>query len=132
MKLDPRQLAAIAAFALAAGCGDNGGGSPTTPSGGPPPTGATITIGINGAVRPAEVTVNIGQSVTFVNDHDKSHDIASDPHPAHTDCPAVNTVGRIAAGQTRSSGAFTGARTCGFHDHDNPENAALRGRIVVR
>jgi hypothetical protein len=23
-------------------------------------------------------------------------------------------------------------RTCGFHDHDNPDNAGLKGRIVIR
>lgn len=130
MSIETARLCAVAGLLFAVGCG---GSSPTAPSGGSPgPTGATITIGANGAVSPAEVTITAGQSVTFVNNHDRLHDIQSDPHPVHTDCPAINAIGRLAAGQTRSSNAFTVARTCGFHDHDDPDNASMKGRIVVR
>ena len=116
------------------GCGGDG---PTNPSGGggsgsPGPSGATITIGANNAVSPAQVTINVGQSVTFVNSHTAGHEMASDPHPAHTDCPSMNAVGTIAAGQTRLTNAFTAARTCTFHDHGDPDNPNLRGSITIR
>jgi plastocyanin len=128
----------IAAFLLAAlaACGGNGGGgSPTSPppvSGSPGPAGATITIGANGAVSPSQVTVSVGQSVTFVNSHNQAHAISSDPHPVHTDCPQINALGTLGAGQTRSTNAFSAARTCGFHDHNDPDNPSLAGRIIIQ
>jgi hypothetical protein len=56
----------------------------------------------------------------------------SDPHPAHTDCPSMNAVGLLSAGQTKLTNAFTAARSCGFHDHNNPDSAGLQGRIVIQ
>jgi plastocyanin len=116
-------------------CGDDegGGGSPTTPSGGAPgPSGATITIGTNGAVSPSQASITTGQSVTFVNNDTRSHEMASDPHPSHTNCPSINAVGALPAGQMRLTNAFSGTGTCGFHDHSNPDTAALRGTITIR
>ena len=34
---------------------------------------------------------DVGQSVTFVNTDSRSHDMESDPHPAHTACPSIAT-----------------------------------------
>lgn len=127
---------AIATLVLAVGCG--GGGSPTEPSGsggggtGGGQSGATITIGANGAVSPTQVTITTGQTVTFTNNSNQARNMWSDPHPVHTDCPAMNTVNLLSPGQTKQTGAFTTARTCGFHDHDDPDNAGLRGTIVIR
>jgi plastocyanin len=127
--------AAVAAIGMAA-CG--GSSSPTSPSnggsgsGGTGASGATITIGSNGAVSPATVTISVGQSVTFVNNDSRSHEIASNPHPAHTDCPSTNALGTLSAGQTKLTNAYTAARSCGFHDHLNPENSALQGTIIVQ
>jgi plastocyanin len=126
-------VAAAALVALGA-CG--GGGSPSSPTnpgtGSPGPVGATITIGANGAVSPAQVTISTGQSVTFVNNDSRLHDMTSDPHPTHTDCPQTNTVGVLSPGQSKTSNAYTSARTCGFHDHNTPEITALQGRIVIQ
>jgi plastocyanin len=103
------------------------------PSGsGPGPSGATITIGANGTISPAQVSIATGQSVTFVNNDSRAHEMSSDPHPTHTACPAVNALGSIAAGQTRLTNAFTAAGTCGFHDHNDPDNAGLKGSIGIR
>jgi plastocyanin len=126
----------IAALAIAAACG-GGSGGPTDPGsggggGGGAQSGATITIGANGAVSPAQVTINTGQAVTFVNNSNRTRNVTSDPHPVHTDCPAVNSVNLLAPGQTKQTGAFTTARTCGFHDHDDPDNTAVQGAIVIR
>ncbi len=125
----------IAAAMLLGGCGGSSN-SPTSPSNGgggsAGTSGATITIGSNGAVSPAEVTINVGQSVTFVNNDTRLHDMASNPHPAHTDCPNMSPAGNLSPGQTKLTNAFTTARTCGFHDHNNPQDAGLKGSIIIR
>jgi plastocyanin len=132
------QIAAAAALAvLMVGCGSS---SPTSPSGngggsstGPGASGATITISAGGTVSPNSVTIAVGQSVTFVNNDSRAHQIASNPHPAHTDCPNINTgLGSIAVGQTKLTDAFMSARSCGFHDHNDPTNAALQGTIRIQ
>jgi len=112
------------------GCGD--GDSPTGPSPGTGAVGATVTIGSNGAVSPSAVTINVGEVVMFVNSDSRSHDIESNPHPAHTDCPAINAVSTLQTGQSRNTGNFTTARTCGYHDHQNPTSTALQGTITIR
>lgn len=123
---------------IVAACGGGGGGStPTSPSpgtggggGGGTGTGSTITITASG-VSPREVTVNQGERVTFVNNNNRPHDMSSDPHPEHTNCPEIN-VGFIQAGQTRATENLTRARTCGFHDHNQPSETSLTGTITIR
>jgi plastocyanin len=127
----------VAGLALAMACGGSGsgnGGNPTGPSGGggSVTSGATITIGANGNVSPTSVTINVGQGVTFINNSTRTRNVSSDPHPEHNECPSVNNVNLINAGQTKLTAAFTTARTCGFHDHDDPDNAGLKGSIIIR
>jgi hypothetical protein len=70
--------------------------------------------------------------VLFVNSDTRSHSMNSDPHPDHTDCTEINQVGFINPGQTKETGNLNTVRTCGFHDHDNPQNASLQGRITIQ
>lgn len=91
----------------------------------------TITIGAAG-VTPKSLTVPAGSRVLFVNRDAREHHMASDPHPDHTDCPEVNQVGLLRAGESRETGNLVTVRTCGFHDHDQPTNEALRGTIVIQ
>ena len=105
--------------------------TPTTPTG-PNPTTATITIGTDGRVTPASVTIAPGGRVTMINNHNQPHDMSSDPHPEHSQCPEINQIGFLTAGQSRTSGNFNTARTCGFHDHNLPDNTGLQGRIVIQ
>lgn len=129
----------VAALLTAAACG--GGSSPTSPgsggtvvgsTGGVGAVGATVTIGSNGAVSPAQVTIGPGQSVTFTNNDSRSHDMASDPHPAHTDCPSMGNVGLLQPGQSKTSFGFSSLGSCGFHDHNNPDSSGLKGRITIQ
>ena len=130
---------AIVATALVGMAACGGGSSPTQPSAGgagtgtgsPGPSGATITIA-SGRVTPSTVTIAVGQSVTFINNDGRVHNMSSDPHPAHTDCPSINAVGTISNGQTKLTNSLPTARSCGFHDHDDPENGSLKGIIVVQ
>ena len=128
--------AAVALFAAAAcgggGSSSGGGGStPTTPSPTPTPGTATITITASG-VSPRTVTISAGSRVTFVNNDTRAHDMASDPHPAHSACPPINDVGFLQPGQTRTTGNLNTARTCGFHDHNRDTDTSLQGSIVIQ
>ena len=136
--------AAALVMATAVACGGGSSSTPTSPTNGggttttPPPTGgtvtdsATITIGSNGSVSPITVTITRGGRVTFVNNHSRAHDMSSDPHPEHTDCPEMAAVGFLSPGQSRTSSNFNTARSCGFHDHNEPDTAVLKGRIVIQ
>jgi plastocyanin len=76
--------------------------------------------------------VALGTRVRFVNNDSRPHNMASDPHPTHTDCPAINQVGLLQPGQIRETGNLVEVRTCGFHDHDNPTSQTLQGSITIR
>lgn len=123
------RVAVLVLLVALASCG--GGGSPSSPAP-PPSTGPTITISSAGVVSPTELTVSPGARVLFVNDHSRPHDMTSDPHPDHSDCPEINQVGLLATAQRRETGNLVAVRTCGFHDHNDPDNASLRGRITIR
>jgi plastocyanin len=125
-----RRTALVIAAALAAavaGCGKDSATAPSTP-----PT-ATTTITITSAgVSPQTIVVPRGSQVTFVNNDTRSHVMVSDPHPEHTDCPEINSVGSLSPGQSRQTGNLNAARTCGFHDHDDANNRTLRGTITIQ
>ena len=130
MNITPALLGTLALVSVA--CGGDNGGTPTSPTNTAPPAAATtITITANG-VSPQRITVPLNSRVTFVNNDNRSHEMHSDPHPAHGDCPQIDEVGFLAAGQSKQTGAFTVARTCSFHDHNQPGVATLRGEIIVQ
>jgi plastocyanin len=120
----------FAACGLACACAACGGSgaAPTPP---PATSAATITIA-NNTVTPKNVIVPLGSQVTFVNNDNRSHDMESNPHPEHTDCPALSQVGFLNPGQSRTSGNLTVARVCGFHDHALAEVTGLQGTITIQ
>jgi plastocyanin len=93
---------------------------------------ATTFLLANNAVCPQTMTVSRGTRVTFINNDSRAHEMNSDPHPEHTDCPELNQVGHLEPGQQRDSGNLNTARRCGFHDHINPENNGLKGTITIQ
>lgn len=133
----------MAATLTVAACG--GSDSPSSPSPSPSPApspsptpspapggGTTITISSSGVVSPKTLTVPIGSRVTFVNNDSRPHDMSSNPHPEHTDCPPINDVGFLTVGQTKLTGNLTVARTCGYHDHNRDSDTNLQGVIVIQ
>lgn len=126
-------FAAAGAMAiLMAACGGSSGStsSPTAPTG---PTTATTTITIsNNAVSPQNITITRGSQATFINNDTRAHDMESDPHPEHTDCPAINDVGFLNPGQRRQTGNLNTVRTCGFHDHEQDSVRSLQGTITIQ
>jgi len=123
--------AAVLAAILTAGCGGSSTGPSTGGSGGGgSTTTTTITITSAGA-SPRDITVAVGSRVTFINNDSQPHDMNSNPHPEHTDCPALN-IGFINPSAQGISQNLTTARTCGFHDHNQPSNATLIGTIRIQ
>ena len=62
--------------------------------------------------------------MTFINNDNRPHEIASNPHPQHGTCPSIEGgLGSLAAGQTKTTRAFANAGSCGFHDHLDDTNA---------
>jgi plastocyanin len=133
--------AAIGVLVSVSSCGSSGGGGTTGPSpvtvvsrstGSVGTIGATITI-TSAGVNPSSVTISAGQSVTFVNNDNRSHEIASDPHPQHGTCPGIEAgLGLISPGQSKSTMGFADPGTCGFHDHQDATNRSLQGSIRIQ
>jgi plastocyanin len=110
-------------------CGGGSDSPPTTPPSGNNPFHITITtVGAN----PKEVVVPPGTRVLFTNNDTRRRNMTSDPHPEHDACPEINSVGFLNTGQSKETGNLNTVRTCGFHDHDDPDNNNVKGRIVIR
>jgi plastocyanin len=122
-------LAAAGAIALVAACG--GGTMSPSGGGGTPPPNTTITITSSG-VTPKNLVVSPGTQVTFVNNSLASHDMYSNPHPEHTDCPEINSVGHITPGQSKQTGNLNTVRICGYHDHMLFSDTSLQGTITIQ
>jgi plastocyanin len=127
--------AVLSIAALAAACG--GGSSTPPPVTGNPITptvvagsiGATITLSASG-VSPADVRIEPTQRVRFVNSDSRPHQINTNPHNFHTDCPPNNTI-IINPGQTVDTAIFSDVKPCGYHDHLLPETQSYWGLIRV-
>jgi hypothetical protein len=92
----------------------------------------TVTISSSGIVSPKQLTVPPGTRVLFVNNQSRppQHDVRPAPGPPRLS--RVEPGGSLNAGQSRESGNLVIVRTCGFHDHDDPDNVNLRGSIIIR
>jgi plastocyanin len=137
MTVSARVLAlTVTLAATAAACGSSTGTpsasatTSTSPSGSAQVT--TVVIKPGGIATPNLLTIKAGTQVTFTNNDTVSHLMFSDPHPEHTDCPEINTVGYLAPGQSLQTDNLNTVRTCGFHDHNMPDVASLHGSITIQ
>jgi len=87
--------------------------------------GKTVIIA-NMAFVPAMVIIEKGQKVTWKNDDSTVHNIASDPHPSHTDLPSL-VSDNILPGQNYSF-VFNETGSFSYHCHLHPE---MKGTVVV-
>ena len=125
--------AAAAALILAIACGGSSSTGPSGSTGGCTPSSSPNTIVIqNNQVCPSTITVARGSQVTMINNDSRVHEMDSDPHPEHTQCPELNQIDFLNPGQSRTSGNLNTARTCGYHDHTNPDTASMKGTIVIQ
>ncbi len=118
---------ALTVLMVAVGCTRD---EPTQPSPSPSPA-LTVTITRTGA-SPRNISVPRGSQITFVNNDSVAHQMYSDPHPEHTDCPEFDAVGQLSPGQSRQTTNLVTARTCNFHDHLDFSNVTLRGVITIQ
>ena len=120
-----------AGLAMAVACGGSSSGTTTpTPTPSNPTSTTTITI-TNNAVSPKAIVVPRGSQVTFINSDNRVHEMDSNPHPEHTDCPEINQVGFLNPGQSRQTGNLNTVRTCGYHDHNLPTLTSVQGTITI-
>jgi hypothetical protein len=111
--------------------GNNSGGNPGGPSGGGTGAiGATINLGASG-VDNATPSIQVGERLRIVNNDSRTHQMLTTPHLIHNDCPALNSIGSLAPGQSGTSDPLTTSRGCGFHDHLNPDDQTFRGQVLV-
>jgi hypothetical protein len=120
----------------------SGGATPSTPSAPTPPVSTpapaptptpsgppTITITAAG-MTPLELTIAVGQRVTFVNNDVRTHDVVGGVDPSHPECPEILQF--LVPGQRNDTAVFTTARTCEYHDHTQLGVPAFQGRIIIR
>jgi plastocyanin len=125
--------AVACAVALAAACGGSSSSGNTGPTGGCTPSTSPNTLTIqNNTICPQALTVTRGTQITIVNADSRAHEMDSDPHPEHTDCPELNQIGFLNPGQSRQSGNLNTARRCGIHDHTSPDTAGLKATITIQ
>ena len=117
----------LAAIALTVAACKSSSSTPTAP----PTATNVITITASG-VSPKSIVISAGSQVTFTNNDTRTHDMQSDPHPEHNDCPELAQVGFLRVGESRQSGNLNTIRTCGYHDNSHEEDARLRGTITIQ
>ncbi len=86
---------------------------------------AKVTVTESG-FSPETLTVKTGTEVTWVNNGGAAVQIASSPHPTHTDYPPLN-LGVVQDGESVSL-VFDQAGTYKYHNHLNPSQ---KGTLVV-
>ena len=85
-----------------------------------------VTITAEG-FSPKEVKIKVGDSVSWINQDAKNHEVSSDPHPTHSLYPPINTIGLLKQNEKRSL-MFPEKGTFTYHDH---LNSSLKGTIIV-
>ena len=94
----------------------------------PPPTsGKTWTVNISSSgFSPPSITISAGDTVTWVNNDNRSHWPASDNHPLHREYSGFDSFGISSGGSW--SFKFNNKGTWGYHDHQFPSKS---GTIIV-
>ena len=90
----------------------------------------TLTL-TSAGITPSGLQISLGQQVLIVNQSGVNRKIQSNPHPFHTECPALNAAGVLGPGESGLTGTFDTVRTCGFHDHLSPFDGTVRDQIIV-
>lgn len=96
-------------------------------------SGSTVTPGVKGIAitskgfEPSEITMKVGDKITFANMDTNDHWPASDPHPVHSIEPGLDPKKALAPKETFEY-SFEKAGTFPFHDHLNP---TYKGIITV-
>lgn len=77
-----------------------------------------------------ELSIKVGDTVTFANKSSGLFWPAAGPHPTHTICPGFDALAGLSLNGTYSY-TFTKTAACPFHDHLRAAKAEYRGKITV-
>jgi plastocyanin len=113
---------------LAGSCGSASPASPTPD--GTHTVPRTIMIA-EGDAFPTELTIAVGEQVTFMNHDQTSYTVTGGRGGSGRDCAEIDIVGVLAPGNIRSTERFAAAKTCDFHV-SRAESSLVTGSIVVR
>ncbi len=117
-----RALSLITCAVLA--CTSPGAPNPISPQA--LPTLPTVILRDEG-FEPQTVSISSGNSVAFINESASARQVASDPHPLHSDCPELNGP-LLESGGTFIATMTMASAVCGFHDE---LDLGLVGSITV-
>lgn len=91
---------------------------------------ATVTM-TDAGFDPSTVTINAGESITWVNNSSKTVQVGSADHPTHTKNSSL-TGGQfvidLKAGESKTVSAGTNVGIWGYHNHLNP---TVFGKVVI-
>ena len=88
---------------------------------------AVTIVRTKGGYEPEVVTIKVGQTVAWVNEHDEYHWPASDLHPTHGIYPEFDPRSPVAPGETWQF-TFAEVGEWAYHDH---LRANVVGKIIV-
>lgn len=80
------------------------------------------------SLSPATITIKAGESVTWINNDEESHQIASDPHPQDDNLAGLNGPEKLETGDSFTY-TFAEAGTYTYHDELNP--FVIKGTVIV-
>ncbi len=90
-------------------------------------TGKNVVKITSSGFSPQNITIAVGESVTWINEDTENYQIQSAVHPTHQLYPPLNTVGLLKSGEKKSL-SFPDPGTYKYHDHLNP---TLFGSVTV-
>lgn len=127
----------VASSLLLAGCLHTEGTTDQTPSTQSAPAGesgisevsegTTIRYSSSG-FTPSTITVDVGTTVTFINDSSKSMRVASSVHPTHKDLPGFDQLKGSGKG-TSYTYTFNKAGEWSYHNH---LSSGHQGKVIVK
>ena len=83
-------------------------------------------------MTPLELTINVGQTVLWINNDVRPHDVVGGVDPNHPDCPEIVIAGFLSPGQRGETAPFNTAKTCDYHDHTALGVPGFGGKIIIR
>jgi plastocyanin len=93
------------------------------------PETSNLTVTYDGSsFTPAILTIQKGQTVTFMNSSDESMWVASDPHPTHINYPQFDAKKDYKPGESYTF-TFDRVGSWGYHNH---EHSGVKGTIIVK
>ncbi len=90
----------------------------------------TVEVFSNSRAVPASLTIQAGDTVTFINEDNNLHWPGADPHPTHSGLPSFDATGGISKNQSYSH-TFDKAGKFGWHEHLIEDNPPTLGFITV-